>query len=463
MDIFVVRILIFSIFIVTEISARVYTLDKLLEVAIQNSKQLKTVEWEMRKADAQVEEVVGNGMPQISASVNLSHSNASMDLDQDRLQNTLQNLLNDPGIDNTEEAGLIISKSAAFSGEMMKTPDNTMGFSLDIRQVVFAQGKVRLGVKIAKAYQRTLLCKYNHEKMKLKSVITASYYNALLAQQRVKISSDAVLLSEQTHRLAVVTHLVGRASELDTLTSLLHLQKAKIELQKALSFQRMAYETIINQSGIDEVCSDFSVEGNLDETEFSLSLEQVLEMMKEKNPDIEQLRGKKEIQNLQVQIIRTDFYPTVQAGATLSGFGTFDGAKELNNPNLGHDRKVYIGLNWNIFTGLSRIQRLHQAEADKAMFQLSERQLVENFELQTRNAYEQVILNRNNLLQSKSLIRLAEKGYSVAKKAYEVGSKTLLDVQNAEFELNNSKISLSEALFYYQCAIVSLRLLMGDI
>lgn len=454
---FLVIILIHSVF------CREYLLEELLVEAINNSKELKVMELELKKADYQVLEVTGKGMPQISGSLNFNHASNFLYIDEEKLQNSLNTNLQNSDISDKKLAGSIISQSLSLSGEMLKIPENSMIATLDIKQVLFAQGKVRLGIRAAKAHQRTLICKYNYEKMKLKSAIMISFYSAILAQKNVSICSEAVLLAEQTHRLAVITHLVGRASELDTLSSLYNLEKARLELQKSESSRKVVFQTIITQSGIPIEPCDFSVVGEFDEKEFKLSIDEVLSLVLRQNPNLIQLKGAREIQESLVNIARNDLYPSVYAGASMNGYAMFNRVSDLTGPGLGNEGRIYAGLNWDLFTGLSRIYKIRQAEADLDKFQFSEQQSTELLQLQARNAYEQVVQSKNNLMSTRSLISLAEKRYAIARKAFEVGSKTILDVQNAEFELNSAKMSLNAAQFSLQSAVISLRLLMSNL
>lgn len=459
-----IEIILISIFLITSVDARGYTLTQLLDEAVRNSKQLRSIEYEMRKAEAQVQEVLGQGMPQVSASVNISHNVSSLDVDQNKFQTATKDVLNNPDITQEDQklATALLNGSARISGEMIQTPDNVANATLDVQQVVFAQGKVGLGLKIAKTYQRTLLCKYNAEKMKLKSEVTTLYLKAILSQKNIIIASEALSLSEQNHRLAVITHLVGRASELDTLTSRLNHEKASIELQKAQSSQRIVYQAVLVQTGINIPVNEFSVEGDFEETDFTLSIEEVLQKMKWMNPTLEQLRGNGEIKKLQVNLARAEFYPFIYAGASISGMGMFDNVKDASNPLWGNEKKVYVGLRWDIFSGLSKFNHLRQAEADRDMYKVSMQKITEDLELQTKTLYEQVLQSKVNLVSCMSVIKLAEKRFQIAKKAYEVGSATFIDLQNAEFELNSAKIAFNTAQFTYQSALISLRLLMND-
>lgn len=458
-----VRVLLLFIILVWHSDAKVYSFEDLYVNAIHNSNKLRSIENELKKADAEVQDVIGASMPQISTSLSLIHSKSHFERDQQEYQQFMDQLLDDPQLVNEDQTALAISKSADLTNYMTRQLKDTIALSLNVKQAVFAQGKIRLGIKLAKIRQRAVVCKYNLEKMKLKSEIYISYYKAILGQEKVKIASEAVTLAEQSHRLAVVTHLVGRSGELDTLNSMLKLEKARIELQNAQSARKMTYETILSQTGINEVSSEFSVEGQLEETDFNLSIDQVLGKMHSNNPSLTRLSGQREIHDNLVSLARSNFYPTIDVGVSLRALSLYDDFDGFNNPVFANDQKIYMVLNWDLFSGLSKIHKLHKAEADRTISLLSQQQILREFDLQARYAHEQVILNRNNLSTSRSLIGLAQKSYLLAKKAYEVGSKTFLDVQNAEFELNNAKIILCEALFSYQCAIVNLKLLMGDI
>jgi len=453
------------------IHARVFTLEKLLEEVLKNSRELRTIELEIENADEAVQITMSGAIPLVSASLNLSHSNPYYPLssaDHNYISASLQNALLDTttGIlsyDQLDYASKLMSKSLLFLSDVMKNPSNSVAASITVNQPLYAQGKVFYGVKIAKAHQRTLLCKHFQEKMRIKADVTILFYNALLAQKNVEIAYEGVTLAEGTHNLALVTHSVGNASELDTLNSRLHLESAKIELKKAQSDQRIAYETLITKTGIAESPSTFSVEGEFPPPIFELTLEEVVVKVRKNNPNLEQLRGLAEIQNLQIEMAKGDFLPVVFAGASVARIGQFNNLRDFSSTNWGSDSKIFLGLNWDIFTGLSRNHKYRQVKNNMLMFQLSEQQTLENLDLQTRKAYEQVIISREYLAVAEGVISLAEKSYSIARKAYEIGSKTLLEYQDAEFRLNKAKTEMNSALFKFHTAVINLRFLMSEL
>lgn len=426
------------------VEAHSYTLNDILEQAVKNSKQLLNVEQELRKAEAAVQEAVGSAMPLVSTSLNYSHAFDSY--------NPYNGKVVEPQF------------SMPFDiGDALKSPSNYASFSLSLTQPIYAQGKIGLGIKISKAYERTLLCKYHDEKQKFQSRIIKLFYSALLSQKNVEIQNLAVALAEETHRLTVVRQVVGKASELDTLTSRIHQENAVIDLKKAESDRKMTYETLIVEAGLVEKSSEFSVQGDFLQPDFSMTLDQALLQMEKENNTISQFKGKEEIQKHLVQLCIADFYPTIFVGGSIGMTGEFNKPDDGSYSNWGKDQKVFIGLNWNLFTGMRRNQKLEQAYADRDRYLIMEQQTKDSITLAVRNAYEQVFLSRDRLNSTLDVVSLARKGYEIAKKAYEVGSETYLDVQNAELELNKAMSASNAALFAFHSALIDLKLLIGDL
>jgi outer membrane protein len=127
-----------------------------------------------------------------------------------------------------------------------------------------------------------------------------------------------------------------------------------------------------------------------------------------------------------------------------------------------NDQKIFLGMTLNLFNGLKTPQKVKQAYADQKKFVLVRKQAEEGLELAVKNAYEQYALSRDQLRLTENVVKLAQKGYDVSRIAYEVGSRTLLDMQNAELELSKAKIASNGARLAYHLAVIDLKQLMGQ-
>ncbi|MDO4736809.1 MAG: TolC family protein, partial [Bacteroidia bacterium] len=78
---------------------------------------------------------------------------------------------------------------------------------------------------------------------------------------------------------------------------------------------------------------------------------------------------------------------------------------------------------------------------------------------QTVNSMETCLKQYN--AASKSM-EGAELGYEIALKRYEVGSGTLLELQNSQLALLSSKLSLNQAIYNYMTAKSALEKILGS-
>lgn len=448
MEVNVFKIILIMGFVFGISESKVYTLDEVVSEALKNSRSIKVVEQEMLKTESQVQEVYGKALPSIGTSINVSHAfipNSST---------------NDNSIDGTSPGSESIQSMIAA---LLTPKSNSAAFNLTLAQPIFAQGKVLIGLKMANKYRSTLNCKLQEEKLKIKGAIIKLFFGALLCQKNFQIANESVKIAEEMHHLVIIRQAVGNASELDTLTTRLHLKNAEIEFRKIDSDLRMSYEKTMTSAGILEPVSTFGLDGSIPVKEFTMSLQQVIELVKKNNYTLTQLSGAKDIQELRIKLTKTDYLPNIFAGASLGKIGQFDDPSKNGKITWDDDNRVFLEAKWDIFTGSIRNQKMYQSIIDRDIFVLNEKQTIENFVLATRNAYENVITSKDQLTATAEVIALAEKGFSLAKISYEVGSKTYLDMQNAELELHKAKTMNNAAYFNYNCALIDLQMLMGNL
>jgi len=464
------------------VSAAEFSLDMLIDTALATSKTLQSVSGELRIAESQVREARGNAYPKITASANLSHSfdeyipysvgGVSNESFLQSLSTAYTQAGENPelGLTGDEQvllnkfgptiSGVTISELMALFDGMFETPANTAAFSLSVNQALYAQGKIGIGVRIANSYKNTLQKKYDGEKHKIISSVTGAYLSGIMARNNVEIQKVSVSLATETHRLTLVRHAIGKGTELDTLTSRLRLENAKIDLEQAQSDCRMAYEALMLLCGLGGSTDSLVINGELPVPQFDLTLEKALEKLHLSNDQIKQLESAEVIQNELIKLAKTEYRPLVYASGSYSRIGMFDGFD--GNTLWGNDCKVAVGISMELFSGFIRRQKISQKVEERNMFVLSRKQATEALELATLNAFEKVPVSANRYRSMSSVTALAQKGYLIAKKSFEIGSGTQLDMQNAELEYNRSRLACNAALLGFNLAHIELKELMGD-
>ncbi|MDH5489478.1 MAG: TolC family protein [Rhodospirillaceae bacterium] len=134
-----------------------------------------------------------------------------------------------------------------------------------------------------------------------------------------------------------------------------------------------------------------------------------------------------------------------------------------NQATLGirRDYSVVVKANWDIFSGFS-------SKAAKDMSNFDYQASMENYDYTTRKVIEQVSLSWQSLLtagERKNLlgnaVNIAAEVASSRKKLREAGKETIINVLDAENEVNNAQINYTSSAYDERVAIYQLLLSMG--
>ncbi len=453
----------FILCLIVMASATTYTLDALLEIGFENAQEIKQVEEEMEKAEAQVKEYYGMAFPVLEFSSQYQFAPKQFNplgSGEDTDDMSITELLEESGISPLSEPGAFIIGGVLdgmMSGLTPKKHRASVGLSLT--QPLFSQGKVLTGIRIAKLYSRSLLCKWQDAKMQVKARITKLFYSGLLAEKLVTIQKNAITLSEETHRLAVLRLRTGKGTELDTLKTRWHLENTRIKYQESLKQRRMAFDALVKVCGIPDDIENMKLEGDFPDEDYTIALDDALQRVRSENKQIIQLNVNREIQKHLVKIAKRDYLPVVYCGGSLSKITQFNIDEDVVWQD---DQRIFIGLSYTLFRGMRRAYSVKQAKATERMVLHGRELAIEGLELATRSVWEDLQTSREKLAQAKSQLALAEKVYAISRKAYEVGQITLLEFQDSEQSLNLARIALNTALFGFHSAAVDMRLLTAE-
>ncbi|MBN1575421.1 MAG: TolC family protein [Chitinispirillaceae bacterium] len=444
--------------------AKIFTLDELIEEAIKNSKELQRVHKEMEIAEVTIQEIFGSALPRITADVGIGHAFA---------QSIPYLLVNDEngmgrfGTTSTDRVPEGLARMQTGEQEpllvedLISLPRNNLVAAVSLRQPLFSQGKTLINLRIARAKQSQLVCRYDEERDKVRCETIKMFYRVLLEQQRLEISKERLALADESHRLTRVNFSFGRARELDTLNSLLQLEQARIGSKQCESERRSACEAIIMQCGLARSPATFWVDGAFPEPVFFISLNEAIDQMHQGNHRIKQFRGDEKIQKGLVNLAKADLLPTLYGGGLAGRIGQFSNLDKTDAVRWGDDQRLFIGLSWTLFYGLTHQNKIRRLIIERDLMLLDQQETVEALELATRTVFEQVTNAMERLTAIRTMIGIAEKSRAVARKAFEVGSGTPFELQQAEAELNRAKLSFNEVLYEFHRTLTDFKFLIG--
>ncbi len=444
--------------------ADTWSLEELLAHGFRTAPAIREARAEMEAAEAEVNMALADYFPRLDAGGRLLYAPEQFSplAAEKNVSLSALGFLDSAGFGNQADRLLAVYLDTAL-GEIqdsyLSPAPFQVSFSLGVRQPLFAQGKITARHTIAKTYQRSLLCKYQSAQERVKAAITRRFYKALLADENKTVQKQAVTLAHESHRLTVDRFTAGAASELDTLNSRMHLDRIELGYQDAQSSRTNAYESLVAAAGIAESAETVILHGDIPDDAFSITLDEAFQRMRTDNKKLGQLQSAGQIRDQTIRINRLDFLPSLSAGASAAKISQFEPGESLFWQD---DYRLWLQVEWNLFSGLKRMYRLRKSVADRRAFWATRNETEENLELAVRKTWLELEDARKRLEKTRSLVSMAEKRYAIARKAYELGQQRLVDFQTSELALNQARLGLNQARFRFYSKVVDMRVLIGD-
>lgn len=123
---------------------------------------------------------------------------------------------------------------------------------------------------------------------------------------------------------------------------------------------------------------------------------------------------------------------------------------------------VGLQLTVPIFAGMTKVNQAKQVELSIRSLELQREYAKDGVNLQVKSATNTMRAAKEELVVNKDAIKQAERGYEIAKVRYQVGSGTILELNDSELSLTQSKLNYQQSLFNFLSAQANLEKVMGS-
>jgi outer membrane protein len=415
----------------------VLTLEDAIKIALENSNQVKLAQLEILKSDEKLVEARSALIPRISASGSYSRY--------------------------LKKPVLFLPPDSPFgrmTGGVIEIGfDNSYLGAISLQMPLFSWN---LYAGIRSALKGKSLAEQAYKSVTLKTIadVKKAFYGALLARENYKITKMRVDLAEDNLKNVEMMYRQGIASEYDYISAQVQYQNLLPLLIQAENNLELAKNALKLVLGID-VKEDIEIEGEMKvDSLISVDYASSLKDLYEKNPDLKQAE-------LQVELSR-EIASLEVSGHLPSLFltGNLQYQAQANDFNFNQYRWIrttFIGLQIQIpiFNGFGTQARVDQAQASfqQALERLNfTKQALEN---ELKNTIYRIEQSGRRIESQKRAVELAELGYKIARKRFESGVGTQLEVSNAEVNLAQARLNYLQAIYDYLIAMSDLEKLTG--
>ncbi|MDF1856249.1 TolC family outer membrane protein [Pseudooceanicola sp.] len=384
--------------------ARAQTLADTLVAAYNNSGLLEQNRALLRAADESVPQAVSALRPILNWSANVSHSWTRAS-----------------------------SASSGFTATTSRSTALSLGLSLQLLIYDFGASKVRIDV----AKESVLGTRHNliaaEQQVLLRAV--QSFFEVRRATETLTLRQNNLRLITQELRAARDRFEVGEVTRTDVSLAEARLAAARSGLaaaEGALNRAKLEYRaaTGVVAKGLTSPRSLPGLPATVDAAMMAAARQ---------HPDVLAAQQNVTVAELNVTLADLALRPTVNLNAT---YGL---TENLNNKGYSSGLTVGIGASGPIYAGgrLSSLQRQTFAQRDAARSNLHV--VVDNVQRNAGNAYSDVLVARASRLAGEQQVRASEIAFRGVREESTLGSRTTLDVLNAEQELLQARADLISA------------------
>jgi outer membrane protein len=447
----------FSVSLFAQDSSYTFTLQQAIEYAYQHQKNVLNAQIDAQISDKKVSEIIGMGVPQISASFEIKDfEKIPTTTLPDFITPSIYNVLFDENVIPRRDLGPVQQFPIQFGTRWNATA------SLNASQLIFQPSYI-VGVQASRTYRELSQKSLTRTKIETAVAVTKAYYGVLVTRERTKLLDANIVRVQKLRDDTKALYDNGFVEKIDYDRVALTFNNLSTEKENVKRLSLLSEYMLKFQIGLP-IASAITLSD-------SLSDEQVRNIvLSAEKPEVTKrieyslLESQKRFQALDLKRYRVQYLPSlvaygsVSANALRDEFDIFDADKKWYPTVL-----IGATLSWNLFDGLQRERKIDQArlELKKIENQMYDANNALTLEAETYRILLQNALASFNTQQSN--LQLANEVVRVSKLKYDEGVGSNLEVITAETSLREAQTNYYNALYDALVAKVDLDKSLGNI
>ena len=289
------------------------------------------------------------------------------------------------------------------------------------------------------------------------------FYNLLLQQKSLENDRATLENTKARYESTEKKYRSGNAPKFDVLQSKVTYQNMKRDVDNAsiaLSRQLREFAVILGFKPDTQI----ALSGSLETEIVAIDREKLLSAYSAYSSDIKLIEMQIDSLDCQMKALNYDsLTPTLSFGYSTKPTLTGIDNDWLDSSNWHDKGSMSFSLTWNFTNALpfsnNRI-KYHDLERQKEQQKLNLEQKKDDILLDSSKLFDELETSSASLASCRENIALAEESYLLVSRAYNAGSADLIEVSDAEMQLNKSRLAEQSELYTYLCALTDLEYML---
>lgn len=297
-------------------------------------------------------------------------------------------------------------------------------------------------------------------KVNLINQVTKAYFQLLMAQDSYEVLKRGYAHAEDNFEVVSNKFKQGLVSEYDKIRAEVQVRNLKpsvVASENAINLTKLQLKVLIGLDASQEI----AIQGNLADYEKSMCADvlSVDTVGLANNTELKQLDIQDKMLKKQLEINKCAYLPSVALSSMFTYISMNDNFK-FGDYKWNPYSTVGLTVSYPIFQK-SRSYKVKQTKLQIEELGLNRVNLHRNMDVMMKNYINNMSKSVEQLGSNKESVKQAEKGCSIARKRYEVGKGTILELNDSELALTQSKLAYNQAIFDYLSAKADLDKVLG--
>ena len=451
-------------------AGKTYTREEALNIALEKSSDVKSAEEDLKSANSQVTAGYGNAYPSIDLnatvtrifglddvkqSSDLTDAATQMAQGKDAEGHPMANAYDQQVIGPAVDGLLYGMKSQGYRWQ------SSVGITAT--QILYAEGKVGVGIEIAKAYKRINEVNLENKKAQVRYDVENAFDQLIYLDSAIKIMYASKDLLQENLNFVEQSLKSGLATELDLIRVQLSMDQLTSSIASTEKKRVLARNALLNTMGL-EWETDVQFQGDLRDPAEGYSFpDTAMANVKKRRKELVMLEETEHMKNLNVEIEQGGYKPTIVLLGGLKYANNKNKITEWDAPKWDKLNK-YVALNvsMNLFNGMKTREGVAQAKSSLRSTQIQKETAERGFRMQIESCVNTLEDANAQIEIAKRQIDLAQKNYDLTNEAYKLGRETQLNLLSAENSLRTAKLDYMSAIVEWNKAYNALLQATGE-
>lgn len=417
-------------------SQEVLSLEKCLNIGIENNLSLQTKRNEMEKGKYTLSENRARLLPQINGFANFN-----------------DNI--DPPVSVTDGSAF------GMPYNVTQTLQYTANAGVQLQMPLYNQ-TLYTAVSIARITDRMNSQNYGKAREDLIMEITKMYYLGQTTAEQLRLVEENIRRLEELKNITVAFYDNDMALEVDVKRVNINLENLRVQYDNAKAM-------FVQQMNMLKYLMDYPADREI--LPEPVDTEQIapaeLSGLSEDLYELQLLRSQKDLAGKQKQAVIYGYLPSLSLVGNLSFSAYTDKGYHWfhNHPSNKWYRSYGIGVSLKvpIFDGLDKRQKLKKAKLDVANFTLAEENARKSLQTQYLNATNDLMNSQRNFRKQKDNYLLSEDVYEVTSSRYKEGIASMTEVLQDEMRMTEAQNNYISAHYSYRLNNLTMLKLTGKL